>query len=196
MQSTASDATGSQDKAEDSPKTRQRRITSAGRQRTVIIGLVGIAVVALVVAAKFSAPTTPSAAVLTGTAADGGGDRSDQENGQSVLLVDPVEGWLPAAGDGTACSERVGIDLIPGYAATLQINGVDIADEDMNNYIGPDGAQDAGASIGEFTWGPEEDCPHGELLRPTDNRVIACVYRVEEGRANCRTTARPDAFDF
>lgn len=158
--------------------------------------LVGVAFAALVSASIYSAPTAPSAAVLTGSAADGGGNRSNPSNGQTELSVNPVEGWLPAAGDGTTCSERVGVDLIPGYAATLEINGVQIPTEEMNSYVAPDEAQDAGASIGEYTWGPEEDCPFGTLLRPTDNQLIACIYRHEEGPENCVPTQRPGGFDF
>lgn len=171
-------------------------VISQGRQRTVIVSLVVVAFGALIVGAKYSAPTDPSAAVFTGSAADGGGDRDSESLGQTELSINPIEGWFPAAGDGVACSERVGVDLVPGYAATLEINGVVIADEEMNSYVGPDGARDAGASIGEFTWGPEEDCPHGALLRPTDNRVTACIYRFEEGPESCNRIERPDGFDF
>lgn len=162
----------------------------------IIIVLLGVAFAALVGAAVFSAPTEPSAVVFTGSAADGGGDRDGVAEGETELFVDPVEGWLPAAGDGTTCSERVGVDLIPGYAATLEINGVKIPEEEMNSYTGPDEPDDAGASIGEYTWGPEEDCPFGTLLRPTDNRLIACIYRHQEGPENCVPTERPGGFDF
>lgn len=173
-----------------------KNVVSPTRQRVVIIALVAVAFGALFTASKFSAPTEPSAVVFTGSAADGGGTRDDAANGETPLSVSPVEGWLPASGDGVACSERVGIDLIPGYGATLEINGVSIAEEDMNNYVAPGQALDAGASIGEFTWGPEEDCPFGTILRPTDNRVIACVYRFEEGPENCTSVERPGGFDF
>ncbi len=163
-------------------------VVSPQRQRLIIVALLGLAFAAIVTASVFSAPTEPAAVVFTGSAADGGGDRTDQDGDATELLVNPVEGWLPAAGDGTACSERVGVDLIPGYAATLEINGIQIPIEEMNN--------DAGASLGQYTWGPEEDCPFGSVLRPTDNRVVACIYRHEEGPENCVLTEQPGGFDF
>lgn len=197
MQSTASETSQDAPRSSEDVVSAPGRLVSPVRQRFVIVTMVAVAFVALVVAAKFSAPTEPGAAVLTGAAADGGGDRNDATNGAAVLQVSPVEGWLPEAGNGTACSERVGVDLIPGYAATLEINGVQIPAEEMNNYIDEKGgSQDAGASIGEYTWGPEQDCPHGTILRPTQNKVIACIYRVEEGIESCQNTPRPDDFSF
>lgn len=171
-------------------------MVSRTKQRIVILSLVVVAFGALVIASIFSAPTEPSAAVFTGSAADGGGARDDAANGTVELPVNPIEGWLPAAGDGTACSERVGVDLIPGYAATLEINGVKIPEEEMNSYFEPGKTRDAGASIGEYTWGPEEDCPFGTILRPTDNQVIACIYRFEEGPESCVPAQRPNGFNF
>ncbi len=171
-------------------------VISPGRQRTVIVVMVGVAFGALILGAMFSAPTQPGAAVLRGTAADGGGDRGSVANGEVELPVNPVEGWLPAAGDGTACSERVGVDLIPGYAAILTINGLKIPLEEMNSYAAPGQTRDAGATIGEFTWGPEEGCPFGTVLRPTNNQVIACIYRNEEGPENCNPIERPGGFDL
>lgn len=160
---------------------------STSLRSRVAIGLaIVVAFGALVVAAAFSGERTPSAPVLSGSAADGGGERDGDELGEP-LDVNPIEAWLPRSGIGSTCTEPVGVDLIPGYSAILTINGTEIAEEDTNVYTDFDTREfSAGGSQGQVTWGPEEDCPNGSLLRPQGNTVEACIYRVEEGPASCR----------
>lgn len=106
--------------------------------------------------------------------------------------VSPIEGFLPRSGAGSACREPVGIDLIEGYAAVLTINGIKIAPEQMNVALGPDGEPTreitASRSLGHYTFGPEEDCPNGAVIRATNNVMQACVYRLTEGPAGCVTS--------
>ncbi len=169
-----------------------------GRQRLLIFAAVFVAFGALGVAAVYSGDTSPSTPVRSGSAADGGGERLDDPDAERPLLdVNPVERWFPQAGEGSGCSEVVGVDLIPGFSALLTINGVAIPPEDTNVFVdGESGVLSAGGSQGQVTWGPEPDCPFGEILRPTANTVTACVYRVSEGPENCRPVTRPDTFDF
>ncbi len=160
--------------------------SSSNRQRLVIGLALVVAFGALGVAAAYSGERTPSEPVLTGSAADGGGDRSGDDLG-TPLNVNPIEGWFPRSGIGSTCSEPVGVDLIPGYSAILTINGVEIADVDTNVYVDIENRViSAGGSQGHVTWGPEESCPNGTILRPQGNVVEACVYRVEEGPGSCR----------
>lgn len=163
---------------------------------------IAVAFLSLGVAIAYSGDTSPAQPAFSGSAADGGGARPDDPDAEPVPLdIDPIEGWFPAAGEGSGCSEVVGVDLIPGFTATLTINGVRIADEDTNTRVDMDGdgvaeAFSAGGSQGQVTWGPEPDCPFGEILRPTANEVVACIYRIGDDPASCRTIRRPDTFDF
>lgn len=145
------------------PEHRRRPPVSVGRQRLVVIAGLALAVGAIILAAS-TQEDTPAVVPTV--------DSSD----------DPVEGWFPRSGQGSTCSEPVGIDLAPGYGAVLSINGNILPDDMMN----PPGS--AGRSLGHYTYGPEEDCPNGEFLRPRDNQVQACVYRLDEGPATCQLT--------
>lgn len=176
------------------------------RQRIIVAITVCLAFGCLGLAAAYSGDTSNGGVVFSGGAVDGGGERLDDPNAaQEELDINPIERWFPQAGEGSGCSEPVGVDLIPGYSALLTINGTPIAPEDTNALVSVDTNNDgitdatavsAGGSQGQITWGPETDCPFGEILRPTNNRVTACIYRVEEGPENCRLRARPDTFDF
>jgi hypothetical protein len=103
--------------------------------------------------------------------------------------TDPIEGFLPRGGEASACLEPVGVDLAPGYAATLTINGIVIADSEMNVELDEDGEPTgditASRSLGQYTFGPEENCPNARVLRPTNNLLQACVYLVTEGPETC-----------
>ncbi len=103
--------------------------------------------------------------------------------------IDPVEGFLPKGGEASACSEPVGVTLAPGYAATLTINGIQIPPDQMNVKLDANGQPTkevtASRSLGQYTFGPEPNCPRGKVLRPTQNVVQACVYRIEDGPTNC-----------
>lgn len=163
--------------------------SSSNRSRFVIAAALIVAFGALITAAAFSGERTPSAPVLSGSAADGGGERDGEDIG-TPLDVNPIEAWLPQSGIGSTCTEAVGVDLIPGYSAILTINGVEIAEEDTNVYLDFEARElSAGGSQGQVTWGPEEDCPNGLILRPQGNTVEACIYRVDEGPASCRVGA-------
>lgn len=176
------------------------------RQRIIVGVAVCVAFGFLGLAFAYSGNTNVAEPIISGGAVDGGGERLDDPNAERPELdVNPIQGWFPEAGEGSGCSEVVGVDLIPGYSALLTINGIAIAPEDTNALVSIDNNNDgitdataisAGGSQGEVTWGPEEDCPFGLILRPTNNRVTACIYRFEDGPANCRTRARPDTFDF
>jgi hypothetical protein len=176
------------------------------RQRIIVGAAVLVAFACLGVAIAYSGDTGVATPTFSGSPIDGGGARPDDANAPANTLdVNPIERWFPLAGEGSACSEPVGVDLIPGYSALLTINGIAIPPGDTNQLVqidnNGDGETDAtalsaGASQGQVTWGPEEDCPFGTILRPTNNRVTACIYRVEEGPENCRTRSRPDTFDF
>jgi hypothetical protein len=96
--------------------------------------------------------------------------------------TDPIEGWFPQGGPGSACREKVGVDLAPGFRASLTINGIPIPDDELNEVKDPGSA---GATLNQVTWGPEEDCPRGAILRPTTNEVQACVRRTEEPPQEC-----------
>lgn len=163
------------------------------KQRLGAAAALSVAFAALVGAILTGGESSDTGVVMSQSPVDGGGTR----DGEAVpLVVDPVQGWFPAAGEGSACSEPVGVDLLQGYSAILTINGVEIPIEDTNVY-GADGRTlTAGGSQGQVTWGPEPDCPFGELLRPTGNTVSACVYRLVDGPETCRVFTRPDAFDF
>jgi len=175
-----------------------RVVGMTARQRIIAGFAVAVAFGALAVAAIYSADTGPADPVFSGGVVDGGGDRPDDPNEVGVELeIDPIQRWFPLAGEGSACSEVVGVDLIPGYTALLTINGVKIPIEETNVYSDIDSKTlSAGGSQGQVTWGPEPDCPFGQILRPTANEVVACIYRIGDGPANCRTLRRPDTFDF
>ncbi|MFT7602247.1 MAG: hypothetical protein ACI8TP_005215 [Acidimicrobiales bacterium] len=154
---------------------------SRGKQRLIVSLGVVVAFGALILAASYQADTNPSEPVLSGSAADGGGERPADANAPTEPLdVNPIEDWLPRSGIGSTCSEAVGVDLIPGYSAVLTINGTTLPATELND------PQSAGGSLGQVTYGPEEDCPNGALLRPQNNVVEACVYRITEGPENCR----------
>ncbi len=166
------------------------------RTRIIVVLGVVLAFAALTVGALYGADTTPVAVVRSGGAADGGGERDAEP---VPLDISPVEGWFPQTGIGSTCTEPVGVDLITGYGAILVINGQPIPDTEMNVYSNPeapplDRVLTADGALGRYTWGPETDCPNGELLRPVGNTVEACVYRIEEGPNGCRVYG-PISFD-
>ena len=146
------------------------------------VGLI-LAACALSLAVIYSANQPTGPAVLSGT---NPGLPSGPLGG-----VTPVEGWFPTTGKAGACAEKVGVDLISGYAATLTINGTPIAPEAMNTFTRPD-ANDpsitvlsSDGSLDRYTWGPEEGCPNGAILRTGRNLVVACVYEVGDDPLNC-----------
>jgi hypothetical protein len=150
------------------------------------VGLV-VALSMIVLAATYSGGSGTAEPVISGGPVDGGGDRNDLAT--EPLDIDPIEAFLPRTGEGSTCTEAVGVDLIPGFSAVLTINGTPIPVDQMNGYtVNDSGVREAtaGSSLGEFSWGPEADCPRGDILRPQDNRLEACVYRNIDGPESCR----------
>ncbi len=170
------------------------------------MALIGGAAIALVVGIVFQGERLPedqrpvvAGAGDSGGAIDGGATSGGAGGGDSASPatgndgpVGPIEGFLPRSGEASACREPVGVDLIEGYAATLTINGVAIPPERMNVNLDEAGRitdeVTASRSLSIYTFGPEEDCPNGEILRATNNVMQACVYRVEDGPASCVIT--------
>lgn len=177
--------------ADSSGDTTPRRRPPVSKSRQAIVLVIGLALVVGVIAlgAVYQEDTTPAEPVFSGSPADGGGARPDDPNAPvDTLNVTPIEGWFPRSGQGSTCSEPVGVDLLPGYGAILSINGSIVPEEMLND------PSSATRSIGQYLYGPEEDCPNGALLRPKDNQVQACIYRVENGPASC-TLSEVFSFD-
>jgi hypothetical protein len=157
------------------------------------MGLVGVAGLALVVGALFQGERLPEDQTPTVVGATEGGDTgSPTPPTDATTPISPIEGFLPRSGEASACREPVGVDLIDGYGATLTINGVVIPPEQMNVKLDSDGEitdeVTASRSLSQYTFGPEESCPNGEILRATNNVVQACVYRLEDGPGSCVIT--------
>lgn len=129
-----------------------------------------------------------SAPITTSPAASGGATGADASP-DAVATGGPVEGFLPRSGEASACREEVGVDLIPGYGADLTINGTDIAPENMN--VNLDAAGEitnvitASRSLGHYTFQPDDNCPNGTFLRPVDNVLEVCVYRLSDPSRRC-----------
>lgn len=161
------------------------------KQRVITISLVAVASLALVLAATFQGERLPDDARVVG--AERSGALGGAASPTTSVSTSPIEGFLPRSGEASACREPVGVDLIPGYGATLTINGVTIAPEQMNVVTDDDGnitdEITASRSLSQYTYGPEEDCPNGSLLRATQNVLEACVYRLEEGPDGCFVTS-------
>lgn len=171
-------------------------------QRILMATMVGGAVLALALGALYQdddrldgsavvgGDTTEPATTPSGVApaGDGGADPATATDG-SPAPDGPIEGYLPASGEASACREEVGVDLIPGYGATLTINGIEIAPEEMNVNLDPDGEISdeitASRSIGHYTFEPDEDCPNGTYLRSTGNVLEVCVYRLSDETRRC-----------
>ena len=170
------------------------------------MGLLGVAAIALVIGSVFQGERLPEdqrpVVVGAGSSSDdiaagggsggGGAGASAASTEEPSAPVGPIEGFLPRSGEASACREPVGVDLIEGYAATLTINGVEIPPEQMNVNLDEAGEiteeVTASRSLSVYTFGPEEDCPNGEILRATNNVMQACIYRLEDGPASCVIT--------
>ena len=166
------------------------------KQSVPILLLVGVAFGAIVLGAIYQGDRSAGEARVIGETDDtvaeqpSQGGRVIDPDGAATQSresedVDPIEAFLPSSPTGANCREPVGVDLIPGYAATLVINGKRIPPEEMNGADPTTGAIPAGRTQGRYTFGPEENCPNGEFLRPRDNTLQACVYKVEEGPESC-----------
>lgn len=152
---------------------------SALPRRLLAIGALALAVGLLVLGALYQADTGAPAEVVG--SGEGFPANVSTQSDDEAAASNPVQGFLPRSGLGSTCTEPVGIDLIPGYAASLIINGVPIEGELLND------PGSAGSSLNQYTYGPEADCPNGLLLRPQENVVQACVWRIGEAPDSCRT---------
>lgn len=145
-----------------------------------------------VVGGSASAPITTAPTGASGVIDPGSAGQDDPGTGG------PIESFLPRSGEASACSEEVGVDLIPGYGAILTINGVEIAPEDMNVNLDDDGeitnVITASRSLGHYTFRPDDNCPNGTFLRPVDNVLEVCVFRLSDPDRGC-TLRRENVFD-
>lgn len=168
---------------------------SRTQQRLVTVALLSVAAVAFTLAVAYQGDRLPAEPRIVGAGTgSGSGDEvadaaGDEGATPSTSRVNPIEGFLPQSGEGSACREPVGVDLIDGYGATLTINGRRITADEMNVVLGEDGQPTreitASRSLGHYTFGPEPDCPNGSVVRATDNVMRVCVYRLLEGPDNC-----------
>jgi hypothetical protein len=172
-------------------------VISQTRQRFAMAGMVLMALMAFVLAAvyqddnKLDEPTiiggdaTVNAAPSGGAGAGGGATAG----GGGQVATGPIEAWLPRSGEASACSEPVGVDLAEGFGATLTINGIDIAPEAMNVNLDEEGEISsvitASRSLGHYTFEPDDKCPNGRFLRPVDNVLEVCVFRLSDNTRRC-----------
>ncbi len=139
-----------------------------------------------------------SAPITTAPPAGGAAPEDTAAPADPALVGGPIESFLPRSGEASACSEEIGVDLIPGYGAELTINGIEIAPEDMNVNLDASGQitdeVTASRSLGQYTFRPDDNCPNGSLLRPVDNVLEVCVYRLSDPTRRC-TVQRENVFD-
>ncbi len=144
-----------------------------------------------VVGGDASAPVSTAPGGAAGGGAVAPGDAAAGPSG-------PIEAFLPRSGEASACSEAVGVDLIPGYGAELTINGIEITPEQMNVNLDENGeitdVITASRSLGQYTFQPDDNCPNGSLLRPVDNVLAVCVYRLSDPTRRC-TVQLENVFD-
>ncbi len=175
---------------------------SRQRQRVISIGIVAVAFVALGLAAYYQDDNKLDDPNFVGIEQTGDdlavGSSGASGAGSATTLAStpigqggPIERFLPDSGDAVACREPVGVDLVPGYAARLTINGREVPETEMNVNLNPDGSISstitASRSIGQYTFMPEDSCPNGKWLRPVDNVLDVCVYRVDDPAQACST---------
>ena len=134
------------------------------------------------------AGTNPPSTAASGQTSGG----SEPEESEVVGASSAIERFLPVAGEASACREQVGVDLAAGFGAKLTINGIALAPEELNVNLNPDGSVSnvitASRSLGQYTFAPDDNCPNGRLLRPIDNVLGVCVYRLEDTQQACATT--------
>ncbi len=173
------------------------------RQRFAMGAMVLAAVLALAVGAVYQDEDRLDEPGRVGGDASASADGDDAGSGDgaaadNVAVGGPIEAFLPRSGEASACSEEVGVDLIPGYGADLTINGITIAPEQMNVNLDEAGEITneitASRSLGHYTFRPDDNCPNGTYLRPVDNVLEVCVYRLDDTTRRC-TVQRESVFD-
>ncbi|MEM7322183.1 MAG: hypothetical protein AAF531_03775 [Actinomycetota bacterium] len=169
---------------------------SQTRQRFAMAGMVAVALLAIVLAAIYQDDNKLDQPNIVGQ-----GNTADAAAGDGAPApapTGPIEAFLPRSGEASACSEDIGVDLAPGFGARLTINGVEIAPEDMNVNLDEDGeiseVVTASRSLGQYTFKPDDNCPNGSLLRPVDNVLEVCVYRLSDNTQAC-AVRRENIFD-
>jgi hypothetical protein len=95
-----------------------------------------------------------------------------------VLTGHDVDRLIPAGGSEILAQEAVGIDLAPGFTASLLLNGVEIPEDQLNRRSGVD----------EVLYRPAEDGAAVEF-RAGENCLVALVWPVAESRAQARTVS-------
>ena len=162
-------------------------VVSKTQQRLVTGSLLLVAAGAMALGVLYQGERLPEGPNIVGAPSG-----ESETASPTTATINPIEGFLPRSGEGSACREPVGVDLVEGFGATLTINGVSIAPEQMNVVLGPDGEPTnvvtASRALGQYTFGPEPDCPNGSVIRATSNVMQACVYRLSEGPGACVVT--------
>lgn len=159
-------------------------------------GMVGVAFLAIVLGAIYQNDNRLDEPSIVG------GDTANQADGGAAqpapAPTGPIEGFLPRSGEASACREEIGVDLAPGFGAKLTINGIDIAPEEMNVNLDENGEISdvitASRSLGQYTFKAEDNCPNGRLIRPVDNVLEVCVYRLSDSTQAC-AVRRENTFD-
>ena len=180
---------------------------SQTRQRLIMGAMAVVAVGALSLGAlyqdddKLGEGRVVGAGTTSSTVAAGGGIISPDPPASTAdqpAATGPVEYWLPRSGEASACSEEIGVDLAPGYGAVLTINGIEIPPEEMNVVLDENGEitdeLTASRSLGQYTFQADDECPNGRYLRPVDNVLEACIYRLSDESRSC-SVRRERVFD-
>ncbi len=175
---------------------------SPQRQRLITFGIVAVAFGALALAVAYqeddrlgdarTVGLNDDAAVTAGTDSTLALPAGAAGGAAPIVADDIIQDFLPRGGEASACSEPVGVDLAPGYGATLTINGREIAPEEMNVNLDANGeitnVITSSRSLGQFTFQPDDNCPTGTFLRPLANVLEVCVYRFDDPSQRCTIT--------
>jgi hypothetical protein len=153
-------------------------------------GMVAVALLAIILGVAYQDDNRLDEPRIVGAGTSTAVSGAPADDGQTAdVTVGPIEGFLPKSGEASACSEPVGVDLVPGFGAELTINGLLIAPEDMNVNLTPEGEIStvitASRSLGHYTFRPDDNCPNGSRLRPVGNVLQVCVYRLSDATQTC-----------
>ena len=103
----------------------------------------------------------------------------DTDDGDAVVTGEssPIEVFVPEEGSEILRQERFGVDLRAGFTGALQLNGIEIPEDQVDD--------DTLASTGELYFTPGEDRAV-ERYEAGQNCATAVVWGVEESRADAR----------